>query len=254
MTHAAATALPGTAAWSQAYPGQADQIRLIRRDLRNLLYRCPAADDAILCASELAANAARHSDSAKPGGQLTVRMHAVPGSHIQIDVTDQGGRWDWRSRPPGGHDGLNIVHGMADDWGIDGDYRTRTTWALLGWAPGRTQRIRPAAARPASPAAMFMHASNTGGRHQWSTTINGHRLASLRTLHGLTRQQLAAYADLSPVTLGRLERSDTTRCHPRTTTRLAIALGEHPAAFTRTITQIMPRSNTATTTATRADR
>ena len=34
---------------------------------------CPRADDVILCASELAANAALHSRSRLPGGTFTVR-------------------------------------------------------------------------------------------------------------------------------------------------------------------------------------
>jgi hypothetical protein len=46
---------------SVTYPGTTEQIRAVRADLRGLLGDCPIADDVILCASELAANAAIHS-------------------------------------------------------------------------------------------------------------------------------------------------------------------------------------------------
>ncbi len=233
-------ALPGSIAWSRAYPGQASQVRLLRRDLRDLLNGCPAADDVILCASELAANAARHSASARPGGQLTVRSLFIPGSLVRIEVTDQGGPWNWAHRPAGTHHGHAIIHSLSADWGVDGDYRARTTWAVLNWTPGSSRPGRPAA-HPASPAALIMHAATTR-RTQWSAIIDGRQLGHLRALHGLTRQQLASHAGLSPATLARLERQDTARCHPRTTARLAIALTEHPAAFTRTYTQIPPQS------------
>jgi hypothetical protein len=36
------------------YPGTADQIRVVRADLRALLDDCPMADDVLVCASELA--------------------------------------------------------------------------------------------------------------------------------------------------------------------------------------------------------
>ena len=39
------------------YPGDPEQIRAVRADLRSLLGGCPRADDALLCVSELATNA-----------------------------------------------------------------------------------------------------------------------------------------------------------------------------------------------------
>jgi hypothetical protein len=73
-------------------PGRPDQIRNIRHDLRELLADCPAADSLILCASELATNAVLHSDSARPGGQLTVTTRLIPGRSARVAVSDQGGR------------------------------------------------------------------------------------------------------------------------------------------------------------------
>jgi hypothetical protein len=39
------------------YPGAADQVRVVRADLRALLDDCPMADDVLVCASELVTNA-----------------------------------------------------------------------------------------------------------------------------------------------------------------------------------------------------
>ena len=43
------------------YPGGTEHIRAVRADLRAFLDDCSRADDVILCASELAANAAQFS-------------------------------------------------------------------------------------------------------------------------------------------------------------------------------------------------
>ena len=48
------------------YPGGTEYIRAVRADLRAFLDDCSRADDVILCASELAANAAQHSRSRLP--------------------------------------------------------------------------------------------------------------------------------------------------------------------------------------------
>jgi hypothetical protein len=46
-------------AWSCTYPGRAGHVRDARRFLAAALDGCAVADDAILCLSELAANAVR---------------------------------------------------------------------------------------------------------------------------------------------------------------------------------------------------
>jgi len=43
------------------YPGGTEHIRAVRADLHAVLRDCPRADDVILCASELATNAASES-------------------------------------------------------------------------------------------------------------------------------------------------------------------------------------------------
>jgi serine/threonine-protein kinase RsbW len=117
------------------YPGRTEQVRAVRADLRGLLDRCPMADDMILCASELAANAALHSDSARPGGEFTVRVKVSPGDYAWIEVEDDGGPWITTvadsDRRPGR--GLDIIRTLAADWGIDGDHHSRTVWVRLDW-------------------------------------------------------------------------------------------------------------------------
>ena len=78
-----------------AYPAEAKHISAVRADLRVLLSDCPMADDVILCASELAANAAViHSHSAparrhlhRPGQDRprTLRMDRDRGQGWPLD-------------------------------------------------------------------------------------------------------------------------------------------------------------------------
>jgi hypothetical protein len=90
-------------------------------------------DDTILCASELAANAAQHSRSRLPGGTFTVRVVVVPDLHARIEVQDDGSPWNQAMIDPARHHGLDIVRALADEWGIDGDHASRTIWARLDW-------------------------------------------------------------------------------------------------------------------------
>ena len=73
------------------YPCSTDHVSAVRAGLRAVVRDCPMAKDVILCASELAANAALHSHSRLPGGTFTVRATASPGHHARIEVEDDGG-------------------------------------------------------------------------------------------------------------------------------------------------------------------
>jgi hypothetical protein len=117
------------------YPGVTERIRAVRADLRLLLRDCPMADEIILCVSELAANAALHSNSRLPGGTFTVRIAISPGTYARIEVEDNGGPWSSVSTESTGNHGLDIVRALAADWGVHGDYTTRTTWAIFKWPP-----------------------------------------------------------------------------------------------------------------------
>jgi anti-sigma regulatory factor (Ser/Thr protein kinase) len=115
------------------YPGAAEYIRRVRDDLRPLLTSCPMADDVILCVSELAANAALHSNSRLPGGTFTVRVEISPGHYARIEIEDCGGPWTPATPDSAGHHGLDIVRTLATDYGIEGDRTTRSTWARFDW-------------------------------------------------------------------------------------------------------------------------
>jgi anti-sigma regulatory factor (Ser/Thr protein kinase) len=117
-------------AWSRAFPATPAQSREARRFLAGILSDSPAADDAILCLSELAANATIHSNSRRPGGHFTVRAQIRPDDRLRVEVQDQGGSWTRpgaQTEPP--HDGphgrgLVIVGRLAQDWGRSGDSET----------------------------------------------------------------------------------------------------------------------------------
>ncbi len=119
------------------YRGNTEHVSAVRSDLRPLLRDCPIADEVILCASELAANAALHSRSCLPGGTFTVRARISPGDHTWIEVEDGGGPWTPGTRDAAGHHGLDIVRALATDWGIDSDHTTRTIWARFDWPDRR---------------------------------------------------------------------------------------------------------------------
>jgi len=92
------------------------------------------ADDVILCASELAANAAVHSRSRLPGGTFTVRARISPGNYAWVEVEDDGGPTRPGISDTAGHHGLDIVRALATDWGIGGDHTTHTIWARFDWS------------------------------------------------------------------------------------------------------------------------
>jgi anti-sigma regulatory factor (Ser/Thr protein kinase) len=126
---------PEKITFERDYPGEASQARRVRADLAQVAGECPVADDLILLASELAANATTHSRSGKPGGRFTVRANLYPGDYAWVEVIDQGGPWT----PPAPGDehgrGLAIVEAIAGDgnWGIDGDAACHVVWFRLNW-------------------------------------------------------------------------------------------------------------------------
>jgi len=116
------------------YPGGTEHVRAVRADLRVVLQECPRADDVILCASELAANAAMHSRSRLLGGTFIVRATVSTDLYARIEVQDDGGPWNQGMIDPTRHHGLDIVRAFADEWGINGDYTSRTIWAQFNWS------------------------------------------------------------------------------------------------------------------------
>ncbi|MDQ2874615.1 MAG: ATP-binding protein, partial [Actinomycetota bacterium] len=125
---------PGSGATcSQAFPGRADQVREARAFLRGILAGSPVTDAALLVCSELASNAVQHSNSARPGGEFTVRVQVREGAWAWIEVQDEGGRWalgkgsDERGR------GLVVVDEMADYWDIREHGTSRVFCVRLDW-------------------------------------------------------------------------------------------------------------------------
>lgn len=116
------------------YPGTPDQISAVRASLRGLLDGCPIADEVILCGSELATNAVIHSRSRLPDGLFTVRVEIYRDDYIWIEVEDEGGPWTDDQMPDlqRGH-GLDIVHALAGDWGIDRNLSASVVWARIDW-------------------------------------------------------------------------------------------------------------------------
>ncbi len=128
--------------YTGVFHGTAAQVRQVRREVARHLAGCPAANDAVLIASELAANAVLFSASA--GHFFTVRAE-LHGSYLWLEVEDGGG-----PRHPRPHDdtrphGLDVVAALTgpDGWGVDGDASGRVVWARLKLAAD--QRPAPAA-------------------------------------------------------------------------------------------------------------
>jgi anti-sigma regulatory factor (Ser/Thr protein kinase) len=121
-------------AWTRVFPAQADQIGQARQVLAVALDGCPAADDAVLCLSELATNSLLHSDSRNVGGTFTVHAEIFEGDYVWIEVVDNGGPWWKHNARDGRAHGLDIVADLAVEWGVEGDSITGwTVWARLKW-------------------------------------------------------------------------------------------------------------------------
>ena len=146
MPHAAAQAAPSTPAaaqaapptgastWEATYPGTPSQLARLRADLRLLLADGPLADDVLILASELAANAVTHSDSRRPGGTFTVRLEHQHGSHVRAEVTDQGSSWDGDLTAAAGRPhGLYLLRALSTCCGVRGGAPARTVWFRIDY-------------------------------------------------------------------------------------------------------------------------
>jgi anti-sigma regulatory factor (Ser/Thr protein kinase) len=117
------------------FPGTADQVRAARRVLADFLGDCPWSDDAVLCLSELATNAVRHSASGQPGGTFTVAAEVLDDG-VVLEVRDAGGPWPPATSPDGRMHGLGIVAELTARLSFSGDpAKGRTVVAHLGSEP-----------------------------------------------------------------------------------------------------------------------
>lgn len=116
----------------RAFPGTSDQVRAVRQFVQGRLAGHRALDEAVLVASELAANAVVHSASGEPGGTFWVHLTTVPDEYVRVEVCDQGGSWVRRDQDGERPHGLDIVRQLAACFGVDGDARSgRIVWARL---------------------------------------------------------------------------------------------------------------------------
>jgi len=132
--------------WSRSFDGKPECVPEVREHTRNLLGGCRSADVVELVASELAANAVRHSDSGEPGGQFTVHL-ATFADRWQVRVDDEGGLripHICEQAPIENVDdldqfgdevecgrGLALVAAVSSAWGILGDQAARAVWAEI---------------------------------------------------------------------------------------------------------------------------
>ncbi|WP_242614016.1 ATP-binding protein [Actinomadura roseirufa] len=104
----------GGMCWRRAFAGRPAQARPVREFVAFLAAGFPGADDVVLAAAEMTANAIQHTRSGLPGGLFVVELRRWRG-RLALSVTDQGGPKDPR---PGGS--LRRGHGGAAAIPADG--------------------------------------------------------------------------------------------------------------------------------------
>jgi serine/threonine-protein kinase RsbW len=141
--------LAGAGAWLVAtpkrrvFPGTPDQVSVARRFVARVLDGCPVADDALLCASELASNAIRHTRTGYRGKFQVIIWRGL--ASVCVAVLDEGSD----TAPAlaagtsgvlaeSGH-GLLTVESLSAWWGHntyrDGTIYGTAVWFRLDWSP-----------------------------------------------------------------------------------------------------------------------
>jgi anti-sigma regulatory factor (Ser/Thr protein kinase) len=113
------------------------EVRSVRAFVGEAVDGCPVADDVILLASEVAANAIVHTASGK-GGTFTVVVHPL-GEMVRVEVHDGGSETfpDVRAFEDlaGSGRGLGLVELLATRWGHLGDRGGRVVWFEVDLPP-----------------------------------------------------------------------------------------------------------------------
>jgi hypothetical protein len=117
-----------------SFPGRRDQVSRVRELVARHLDGSPASDDAVLLASELAANACAHSASGQPGGQFVVRLRGGGSSRgeVYVEVEDQGSAWDGLFRETESPHGLYLLRELAAACGTRPGAGGWITWFVVG--------------------------------------------------------------------------------------------------------------------------
>lgn len=125
------------------FPGTPDHVAKVRRYIRSEFIGHPALDDAMLAASELAANAITHSASGHPDGMFAVHLTLASPYHIAVLVTDQGGSTTPKASRPGTDQesgrGLEVVASLTTMLVTFGNTATRSVLAVIPSPPDETE-------------------------------------------------------------------------------------------------------------------
>lgn len=143
MVTASGGCLDGASGAWQFFRGTADQVADVRRFVRSTCGDHASCDDAVLIASELAANAVAHSQSGRRGGVFGVHLAVLNARFVVVVVTDQGGPAAPRARDTcAGADsgrGLRIVGTLAAEVVVTGGRDGRSVAALVPATPAPSQ-------------------------------------------------------------------------------------------------------------------
>jgi anti-sigma regulatory factor (Ser/Thr protein kinase) len=124
----------------RVFLGARHEVRNVRAFVRGAVDGCPVADDVVLLASEVAANAVVHTASGQ-GGTFTVVVRRG-GQAVRVEVHDGGSQAAPGASAAGFHAssgrGLGLVESMASRWGHLGDRDGRVVWFEVDW-PGNSR-------------------------------------------------------------------------------------------------------------------
>lgn len=148
--------------WSRSFPGLAEHLSEVRRFTAAVLGDHPGAEDVVLAASELAANAILHTASGGPDGRFVVRL-ATFTNHWQLRVDDSGGAnvprlCDGDRTDSEAGRGLALVAALSTGWGVIGDEHSRAVWAEFSHSPAEVATEPPAEPPTEPPAAQSWNA------------------------------------------------------------------------------------------------
>ena len=159
---ASSAPLPGLR-WRRVFPGEERQLGEVRRWLASLLPDCPARHDVASVATELGANAVRHTATGRGGWfAVEVTWHRPA---VRVAVADCGAPGGPRmiDEPAGEHGrGLLVVHGLSVRTGVCGDHRGRLVWADVPW--GDVGAAEPASSQDPYEAAIHAGQADLSSR------------------------------------------------------------------------------------------
>ena len=124
-------------------PGRPDQLRQVRALLTCFLAGFPAADDAVLLASELCGNAVLHSASGQPGGFFILRVRAQGVTRLLVEVEDNGSPWDGSIGAAQAPHGLFLVRELSAGCGTRPGQYGWITWFTVTSTQHTRKPARP---------------------------------------------------------------------------------------------------------------